>query len=101
MADAKKTGGAAPAKDAKAPKDKAPKAIRTGAFNPAHRIVMGTDKEGKPYGPKNNPRRAGTKSADRFAIIKDGMTVESFVKAGGLISSLQKDVKRGNVKVVA
>jgi len=32
---------------------------------------------------KENPKRSGTKSFDRFALYKDGMTIQEYCDAGG------------------
>jgi hypothetical protein len=40
------------------------------------------DKEGKPYGADNNPKRPGSKTFDRFVNYKNGMTVAQAMEAG-------------------
>jgi hypothetical protein len=55
------------------------------------KIRMGVDKDGKKYGPKNNPKRAGSASAERFELYKDGMTYKTFREKGGLLEDLRWD----------
>lgn len=63
------------------------------------KITLLTDKDDKPYGPKNNPKREGSKSADRFALYKNGMTVDQFVAAGGLYADVVYDVDKKFISV--
>jgi hypothetical protein len=48
-----------------------------------------------------NPRRAGTAGHKSFSVIKNGMTFEQYVAAGGRRQDLAWDVEKGNVKVKA
>ena len=48
---------------------------------------------------KENPRRAGTYGHASFELIKNGMTYEDFVAAGGRPQDLAWDVNKGNVEV--
>lgn len=63
------------------------------------KIVLLNDKEGKQYGPNNNPKRSGSASAQRFALYKNGMTVKSAREAGVTTADIDWDVKRGFVKI--
>ncbi len=85
MADPVKTSApsaAAPAKDAKV-KESKPAAPRTVAGHALTAIItLGVNKDGKKYGPDNNPKRAGSAAATRFAVYKDGMTIDAALKAG-------------------
>lgn len=48
---------------------------------------------------KDNPKKAGSASAKRFAIYKSGMTVAEFLKAGGTRADLAWDAKHEFVKI--
>ena len=73
--NAQTSGGDAATKTAEKPK--------TIAGKPAGaKIAFGKDKDGKAYGKDNNPKRAGSKSAERFALYKAGQTLEDAVAAG-------------------
>lgn len=76
-----------------APKTAAPAAPkREPMFKEDQKITMLVDKDGKPYGKDNNPKRAGSKSADRFALYKgNGMTVKDAIAAGILMADLKYD----------
>jgi hypothetical protein len=72
-----------PAADPAKTKEAKPVAPRTVAGHAMSAVIsLGTDKDGKKYGPDNNPKRAGSAAATRFALYKDGMTVEAALKAG-------------------
>lgn len=78
----KAPAAAAKPADAKT-KEAKPAAPRTIAGHPLSAVVtLGADKDGKKYGPDNNPKRAGSAAATRFALYKDGMTIEAALKAG-------------------
>lgn len=40
----------------------------------------------------NNPKRAGSSAFDRFALYKDGMTVDEYLKAGGTMADINWDL---------
>lgn len=63
------------------------------------KITLLADKEGNSYGPKNNPKREGSKAHARFASYKTGMTVEAFLKGDGTTADLDNDVAKGFIKV--
>lgn len=48
---------------------------------------------------ESNPKRKGSKSFDRFAHYKNGMTVEAAVKAGVLYADLKWDSEHGFIAV--
>jgi hypothetical protein len=74
---------------AAAPKE--PKKIAGHA--PTAKISFGADKDGKAYDTKdNNPKRAGSKSGDRFAKYKAGMTLEQAVAAGCTPADIKWDL---------
>lgn len=83
-----------PAKEAKPPK-----------FAYDSTIKMLADKAGKAYGKDNNPKRAGSSAAERFAFLKDGMTVKKFCDAVGSETAAMADlawgVDKGQLQVVS
>jgi hypothetical protein len=70
----------AAAKEPKPAKEKVERKVGGHALTAV--ITMGSNKEGIPYGPKNNPKRANSASADRFNLYKGGMTIEKTLAAG-------------------
>lgn len=67
-------------------------------------IHLLNDKEGKQYGPENNPKRAGSASAERFSHYRDGMTfrelLDSFGEDAAKVSDdLAWDIKKGFISV--
>jgi membrane protein involved in colicin uptake len=48
---------------------------------------------------ESNPKRKGSKSYDRFAHYKNGITVEAAVKAGVLYADLKWDSEHGFIAV--
>jgi hypothetical protein len=64
-------------------------------------IEIQEDKEGNAYGKKNNPKRKGSKSAERFEKYRDGMTVESALKAGLVAGDIHNDTAKGYIKLAA
>lgn len=65
-------------KVAKEPKAPRPKMIKGHTYESI--IHLGKDKDGKTYGPEHNPKR-GT-AATRFALYKDGQTIQQALDAG-------------------
>lgn len=63
------------------------------------KVAAEGDKPAKeiPYGPKNNPKREGTKAAARFDLYKAGMTVAKAIEAGMKSRHIIKDVKKGYI----
>lgn len=88
--------------EAKEPKAKKEKAVPTtiGGFSLASKITMLVDKDGKPYGKDNNPKKPGSKSAVRFeAYGNGGTTVEEAYKAGVSAADFAYDVNKGFIKI--
>lgn len=78
----------------------APKEKKIAGFATTAKISFGKDKDGKSYDTNdNNPKRAGTKSGDRFAKYKDGMTLEQAVAAGVTAADVKWDLGKGFIKV--
>lgn len=93
------TTQAAEAKEKKAPKEKAVP-TNIGGFSLASKITMLVDKDGKPYGKDNNPKKPGSKSAVRFeAYGSGGITVEEAYKAGVSSADFAYDVNKGFIKI--
>lgn len=90
-----------------APKEKAEKAEKApaekkiGGFAQTAKISFGTDKDDKPYGADNNPKRAGSKAHGNFAKYKDGMTIGEALIAGVPSSDISWDLKHGFIKATA
>jgi hypothetical protein len=80
--------------------DKAPEApALVAGFKRDAKITLLTDKDGKPYGKDHNPKRAGTKSAERFAVYKNGMTVDQALEGGLTSPDIKNDVEKKFIKV--
>jgi len=70
-------------KEPKAEAEKKPAAPKTIGGHPMNATIkMGVNKDSKPYGPDNNPKRQGSAAAIRFANYRDGQTLEEAMKAG-------------------
>lgn len=91
------------AKEGKMPRKKkdaaAPDAAKNGAgkrsyskLDPKTKITKLVDK---------NPAREGSQTAQRFALIRSGMTVEKYVEAGGKATFLTYFEKAGHIKLEA
>jgi len=83
--------------DGKAPAEK--KSRKLSGHDPKSTIHFGSDKEGKKYGPTNNPKREGSASADRFALYKEGMTIEEALTAGVRSVDIGWDVSKGFITI--
>ena len=46
-----------------------------------------------------NPKSPGSKSYDRFALYRVGMTVSEFIAVGGLMNDIRHDTERGYIVV--
>jgi hypothetical protein len=92
---AKEAAKAADPKEAKAPKEPKPAKVvgpkTIGGHQMSAVITFGQDAKGVDYGPKNNPKREGSKSFDRFACYKAGMTIEKALAAGVLAADITYD----------
>ena len=53
------------------------------------------EKTGKTYGPDHNPKKAGSKGAERFALYTDGMTVKEAIDAGVWAADITWDIGKG------
>ena len=77
----------------------APAEKKFGSFTADQKISLQADKEGRKYGSDNNPKRAGSKSADRFALYKDQMSVAEAIAAGVTVGDLNYDTDKGFIKI--
>lgn len=60
-------------------------------------ITMGKDKDGKDYGPDNNPKKVGSKTHGRFAAYATGMTITEALATGLTTADLVYDAAHGFV----
>ena len=84
------------AKTAKATKDAAAPTAgrgRVARYADGDKIYLENDPEGKPYGAKNNPKRAGSNAAADFEKYKNGMTFKALVEALGSVSRASGDLR--------
>lgn len=92
-------------KPAKAVKEKAapaaPKEKKIAGYPATAKIEFGVDKEDKPFGPKNNPKREGSKSHASFALYKSGMTLQKAVDAGVSTGDIAWDLSHNFIKIAA
>lgn len=65
------------------------------------KITFLNDAEGKPYGRSNNPKRAGSKSAERFALLRSGITVAGALAAGFTVADLHWDTDHKYIEISA
>lgn len=63
-------------------------------------IKMKADKDGKPYGADNNPKKVGSATHDRFAKYVDGMKVEEALAAGLTRGDLNYDKEHNYIDIV-
>lgn len=84
------------AKAKKAPKEK--KAKKAAAGDGAGRKSGFAGKKLYKIADKN-PRREGSHGFNSFALIKNGMTYETYIAGGGRLQDLTWDVKHGHVEV--
>lgn len=73
---------------------------RTPRFADTGVITLLADKDGKKYGPENNPKKQGSASADRFAKYVDGQTVAEAKAAGVVNGDFANDTDRGYISIV-
>ena len=95
-----------------AKKEPAEKAVKTESA-PAEKKVSGPrgtpqdavirmqldEKAGKNYGVDHNPKKAGSKGAERFALYTDGMTVGEALNAGVWAADITWDIGKGFIKL--
>jgi len=68
-------------------------------YKPDATITLLADKDGKPYGKDNNPKRQGSKSGERFALYTNGMTVDQAIAAGITRPDLDFDVQKKFISI--
>ena len=85
--------------EATATAPKAKKEPKAPKYAPDAIITMGVDKESNKYGAKNNPKRATSKSAERFANYKDGMKVQKALDAGITTADFDNDIAKGFITI--
>lgn len=66
-------------------------------LNAKDKIRFGVDKEGKPYAANKPPYREGSKRAERFALIRSGMSVEKALEAGLTGRQIKQMVEREHI----
>lgn len=101
MADKKAPATAKTPSEAKAPAPRGPKDMDVKSTIHFGRKTDPETKVETAYGPKNNPKRDGTKAADRFALYKEGMTVEKALAAGVKARHIRRDSAKGFIEVRA
>lgn len=69
-------------------------------FSETSIIKMLADKDGRPYGAENNPKKAGTATHGRFAKYADGMTVKAALEAGLTRGDLSYDKDKKFIDIV-
>lgn len=93
------SGDAAPAAEKGTTKRQPP--VREPKYKNDSIITLLADKDGNPYGKDNNPKRAGSKSAERFAFYTNGMTVEQAIAAGLTRGDLDFDMQKNFISIAA
>ena len=78
-----------------AKKDKAASVGQRGGHSPNKGKVIKILTEGK-----KNPRRPGTNGHYSFSLMKDGMSYDEFIVAGGRSVDLAYDIEHGHIKMV-
>lgn len=78
---------------------KKPAVPREPKYAPTSVIKLLADKEGKQYGPENNPKKVGSATATRFEKYFDGMTVEQ-AKEAGLYGDLSYDAAHNFIEII-
>lgn len=63
-------------------------------------INFGTDGEGKPYSAENSPKKGDATKA-RWAVYRDGMTVQEALDGGLTPSNIRRDRRAGFITVTA
>lgn len=71
-----------------------------GGFALTAKITLGKNAEGKAYdGKDNNPKRKASKSFEKFAKYKNGMTVQQAVDAGLTGADLSWDTRHKFISI--
>jgi len=81
---------AKPAKGKAAPAKKETKTAKAPKAEPTQKITLLV---------KDNPKREGSTSYDRFELYKKNKTVASFLEAGGTSGDIRYDVTKGYIKL--
>jgi hypothetical protein len=68
-------------------------------FPDTYIVRLLSDKDGKKYGPDNNPKKPNSASADRFKLYVDGGSIEDQLKAGIVRGDVYNDVDRGYISI--
>ena len=68
-----------------------------GGFDIDQTISLKSDADGKVYGAENNPKRG--KSAERFSLYKEGMTVGEAREVGIYAADLGNDIQKGFISI--
>lgn len=79
-------------------KPKAEKKVIQRRYSGEAKVTLLADKDGNPYGPDNNPKRAGTKTYERFKLYANGLTVEELLAKGAEFGDFKYDEDKGFVK---
>lgn len=79
------------------------KKTRVRKHYPDDAVINFGEKDGVAYSPLNNPKRGGSKSAERFGMYRDGMTVREWVEAVGsrglAVADLAYDSNKGFITI--
>lgn len=86
------------AKEPKAPKERA-EPTTMGGYKLTDTITLLADKEGKPYGADNNPKKAGSQTHARFAKYVTGQTVKDAYDAGVAAGDFAYDVSKNFISI--
>lgn len=86
------------AKEPKAPKERA-EPTTMGGYKLEDKITLLADKEGKPYGADNNPKKAGSQTHARFAKYVTGQTVKEAYEAGVAAGDFAYDVSKNFISI--
>lgn len=96
-ADTKNTAATATGETAE---KKAPvRPVREPKFSGDMKITLLADENGAVYGKDHNPKRAGSKSAERFALYTNGMTVDQALAAGISRADMDHDTGRKYISI--
>jgi hypothetical protein len=86
-------------KDTKVKETKAEQPKSVGGYPLNGKITLLCDKDGKPYGKDNNPKRPGSATHARFESYANGQTVEQAYKAGVAAGDFAYDVNKQFIKI--
>ena len=95
----KTSAEAAPAAAAGEEKAKRKPPVREPKFKTDMKITLLSDKDGKVYGKDHNPKRAGSKAGERFALYINGMTVDQALAAGITRGDLDFDAQKKFISI--